>query len=172
MRLLLRNRHPWIILALFAGFWALASFVPVDQVLVLSNSFVLCAAAGAAIRYVPLALHALRRGGSAAAQHVAIGIVLASGFSAIWRVWSLIWLRGGRIDGMVTNDVVAFMMFGLAIGLCYHISVPGRNGRLPWWRVIFISAIVICSLMLSAALIYWEIDTAPLVAFMLPYIPR
>jgi hypothetical protein len=172
MRLLLRNRHPWIILGLFTGFWVVASFVPVDQVLVLCNSFVLFAAAGAAIRYVPLALHALRKGGSAAAQHVAIGIVLASGFSAVWRVWSLIWLRGGRADGMVTNDVVAFMLFGLAVGLCYHISVPGRNGRLPWWRIIFVSSIVACSLLLSAALIWWDINTAPLVGLMLPYIPR
>jgi hypothetical protein len=172
MRLLLRNRHPWIILFLFAGFWVFASFAPVDYVLILCNSFVLFSAAGAALRYFPLAVQALRKGASAAAQHVAIGIFLVSGISAIWRIWSLIWLKGGRVDGMVTNDVVAFMLFGIAVGLCYHISVPGRNGRMPGWRVIFISSIVGCSLLLSAALIWLEVDTSPLVGFMLPYVPR
>lgn len=172
MRLLLRSRHPWLITALFAGFWVAASIVPVEAVLLLTNSFVLFAAAGAAIRYLPIAWRVLRIRGSAAAQHVALGIVLASGFSAVWRIWSIMWLQGGKDGAFVNNDLVAFFQFAIAIGLCYHISVPNRDGRMPYWRVAFISGIVVASLALAGALIWTDPDTTWVVQAIIPWLPR
>lgn len=172
MTTIIRSQYIWINLALLAGFCLFASLTPVEHVLVLTNSFVLCAAAGAAIRYLPLAIQTIRGEHSAAAQHVAIGIVMASGFSAVWRLWSLIWLQGGRVDGMVQNDIVAALQFGLAIGLLFHVSVPRQDGRYPYWRLFFIGGIITASLVLSAAIIWLNIDTSPLVALVLPYIPR
>jgi hypothetical protein len=173
MRLLVRSRHFYIGIGLFTAFWVMASVVPNSVVLLITNSLVLAGSTAVAVAYVPVVWRAVRESRDASIQHIALGIGYAWTCSAMWRVWSLLWLTSGQDPVLVNNDLVAFFQAGVFLGACYHLTSPGAIGRdMPQLRWIALGVVVGTGVLLATLLALYNPDTSRFMHVIKPYIPR
>jgi len=176
MRLLVRSHHAWIAVGFGAVFWAAAAITPNPVVLLFTNSFVLVVAVFVAVAYFPVFWDSLRKSrtspDSAKIVYLALGIVYSWSFSAAWRVWSILWLKGGQNPLDVNNDLVAFMQAGIGLGGLYHLSSPSAFGGRPWGKAAGFIGVAFATIFLALALTYGGINTTALMSALRPYIPR
>jgi hypothetical protein len=176
MRLLAHSRHAWVALGLGAAFWTAASIAPTQSVLLFTNSFVLVVASFVAVAYFPVFWSALRKSrtspDSARILYLALGIVYSWAFSALWRIWSILWLKGGQNPADINNDLVAFLQAGIGLGGLYHLASPNAFGGRPWGRVLGFVGVAVATIVLALVLTYGELDTAALMTAIRPYVPR
>jgi hypothetical protein len=174
MRLLTHSRHAWFALGLSAAFWTAASIAPNPVVLLFTNSFVLVVAVFVAVAYFPVFWDALRKSrtspDSARILYLALGIVYSWAFSALWRIWSILWLKGGQNPADISNDLVAFLQAGL--GGLYHLASPSAFGGRLRGRVLGFVGVAVATIALALVLTYGGLDTTSFMSAIRPYVPR
>jgi hypothetical protein len=176
MRLLASSRHAWFALGLGAAFWTAASIAPNPVVLLFTNSFVLVVAVFVAVAYFPVFWGALRKSrtspDSARILYLALGIVYSWAFSALWRVWSILWLKGGQNPADINNDLVAFLQAGIGLGGLYHLASPSAFGGRPRGRVLGFVGVAVATIALALVLTYGGLDTTAFMSALRPWVPR
>jgi len=159
-----------------AAFWTAAYIVPNPYVLLFTNSFVLVVAVTVSISYFPVFWDSLRNSQtspeSARILYLALGIVYSWAFSATWRVWSILWLKGGQNPLDVNNDLVAFLQAGIGLGGVYHLASPAAFGGRSRGRLLGFVVVAVATTSLALFLIYGNLDTTALMTALRPYVPR
>jgi hypothetical protein len=173
MRRIIRSKHTYIALGLGVLFWVMARLVPNQLIILLTNCLVLAGSTAVGITYVPVAVRAIRSQAKPSVQHIALGIMYAWFFGALWRVWSLLWLTSGQQAWMVNNDVIAFFQAGVFLGACYHLTSPGAiTGNMPQLKWIVLGVVCGIAVGLTALLVLTHPDTTAFVEALKPYVPR
>jgi hypothetical protein len=170
--LLARSRHVWVGLGLGVAFWTAAAIAPGPAVLLFTNSFVLVVAVFVAVAYWPVFWDALRKPESAKIVYLALGIVYSWSFSAAWRVWSILWLKGGQNPADINSSLVAFLQAGIGLGGVYHLASPSAFGGRPSGRVLGFVGVAVATISLALFLTYGGLDTTAFMTALRPYVPR
>lgn len=173
MKLLVKSNHFRLAITLFVTFWVTASFIPNDIILLITNSLVLAISAAVFIAYLPQVWRALRDDSLDRIRHIVLGICYAWGFSWLWRLWSLIWLTGGKPDWAIQNDLIAFFQAGVFLGGVYHLTSPNAlYESVPSLRWIITGLVIGGGVLLACGLTFLHPDTAGFLEWIKPYVPR
>ena len=173
MKRLVRSSHFAVPIMLGALFWLTAMVMPNRIVLLLTNSLVLVGSIAVCVFYTPSAIKLVRTRPEDPVIHLVLGICYAWGFSAIWRLWSLLWLTSGQEEWMVNNDLIGFLQAGVFLGACYHLTSPGAiRPDIPALRWLIPAVVIGGAVGLCACLAAYNLDSRPLVQWLKPYIPR
>jgi hypothetical protein len=171
-RRVVRSQHFWISGGLLIAFCLGVATLEVKTALTLSNSLLLVASLVVGLAYLPVAYRAVRDGASPTIQHLAIGIVYAWFFNAIWRVLSIIWLTSGQPPELVNNYVISFCQAAIALGALYHVTSPGALGVSYRRRGLAVGAIVAAAFAFAVWMIVDAPDTRPIASALIPWLPR
>lgn len=177
MSRILRSNHLWVGLILFATFWLTVHLLPVDTVLLISNSLLLAGSTAVAIAYAPVVWQAISQDQAPRFQRIALGIFYAWFFGMLWRVHALIWLKAGSPAWFANNDMIAFYQAGIFLAAMYHLISPGavggvRGERMPSLKWVAVGSVVGSAMLLALILSAYTVDTTDLVNALRPYMPR
>lgn len=172
MKQVLLSKHFWVAVILCSLFWVLASFLPNHTVLLVSNSLVLIGSIAVALVYMPVAWSTLTQDKSDRLKHISLGIAYVWGFSALWKLWILIFLTSGQPYDWINNDIVGFFQAGIFLGAIYHLTAPGTVDGVPTKRLIGLGVVIALALSLAIILALVEPNTRAIVNKIIPYLPN